>query len=226
MAKQKDVPEKMRKDPTLYDYSLEDISGEGYAETLEQVFHHPEWSARMAKRSQLYKSTERMNQSQVNATIIALRKMDQLLAEQLYQALVMKSLSVNHLEKMSFNDCLAKLDMSKPDIVERKDRLATDLDGLTFLADVLESKLVSIKSHLDYLYKGEIEFKQFDGVAASLKQLSAYFSQTRSAGSEEEQLLFCDYAESIENFIEKRMKTYIRKYREMREKNKPKEKKK
>ena len=64
----------------------------------------------------------------------------------------------------------------------------------------------------------EYDFTQFDGVATALHQLSSAFRHTRSTGSEEQQALFADYAESMENYFDKRMKTFIAKSEQLRKK--------
>ena len=55
-------------------------------------------------------------------------------------------------------------------------------------------------------------------MATALHQLSSAFRHTRSTGSEEQQALFADYADSMENYFDKRMKTFIAKSEQLRKK--------
>lgn len=66
------------------------------------------------------------------------------------------------------------------------------------------------------IFKGHIEFNQFDTVSQVLHQLRGYF---RSAGPKDadsrEGDLFYEYADSIYNYVDKRLHTFTAKYRKM-----------
>lgn len=201
--------------PTIYPYCLTDLDGKDYADTLNSVFHDPVFIQRMQSRNNLYQSLGRMTKQQVNTATKQLILMDQTIAKQILTALVLRSIQVNHLEQIPFNSLLSNVDLSDDDKRKARQRLATSLDMVTFLADVLESKTRDIDEDLSTLFGKDVEFKQFDGVTAAIRNMMAFFSATRDNGSHEARALFAEYAESIENYLDKRIETFMKKYRKI-----------
>ena len=66
------------------------------------------------------------------------------------------------------------------------------------------------------MFDGGIDFNQFDAVSNVLTQLRGFFKSARSkdANSPEAQLYF-NYSDSINDYLEKRLKTYTEKYRKL-----------
>lgn len=98
---------------------------------------------------------------------------------------------------------------------EKKQKLkvlcSRSLDMVIFLADVMESKIKDIREYLATIFDKEYDYAQFEGVVAAINQLESLFGRTRDKGSMEEKLLFAEYAQSLEDFFDKRMKTFITK---------------
>ena len=99
---------------------------------------------------------------------------------------------------------------------ERVSRMAANLDKVTFLADMLESVVTEVKSDMRHVFEDVVEFHQFDAVSHVLTQLRGFFNTARSkdVNSPEAQLYF-DYSDSINDYLEKRLKTYTDKYRKL-----------
>ena len=128
-------------------------------------------------------------------------------------------------KNVPFGDLLNTIPVSDIKRRELGKRVGRMLDMVVFFSDIIESKLATIQEDLQVLFPDEgYHFEQFDGVCVDLQQLASAFSLTRSQGSEEEQQLFADYAESMENYYDKRMNTYQAKRRLLRKKQSKKKK--
>ncbi len=202
-----------RQNPSCYRYALTDVDGKDYADALESVFRDPTFMQKMKSRDNLYDSLKRMpTKLRVDMAFKQLERMDQSLASIILQALVMRSLQSKHYDSnVTFNSLLNKVDLTDEKMKKAHDRLTFSLDTLTFLTDVLESKIVDINSDLNTLF-GDVEFKQFNGVQAALRNMSAFFQATRDDGTQEEVELFANYAASIEDYLDKRMRTWKAKW--------------
>ena len=99
---------------------------------------------------------------------------------------------------------------------ETVDKLAINLDKVTFLTDTLESIVVDVKSYMTTIFNGNVEFNQFDGVLQVLKQMQGFFNfaRTKDIDSKDNDL-YCEYADSINAYVDKRMKTYSAKHRKL-----------
>lgn len=108
------------------------------------------------------------------------------------------------------------VDYSQPGMKEKVDLLASRLDRLTFLAECLDRIATDIRGNMLDIFRGNIEFNQFDTVSQVLHQLRGYF---RSAGPKDvdsrEGDLFYEYADSIYNYVDKRLHTFSAKYRKL-----------
>ena len=66
------------------------------------------------------------------------------------------------------------------------------------------------------IFGGSTEFNQFDSVLQVLKQMQGFFNfaRTKNINSKDNDL-YCEYADSINAYMDKRMKTYSEKYRKL-----------
>ena len=66
------------------------------------------------------------------------------------------------------------------------------------------------------IFGGSTEFNQFDSVLQVLKQMQGFFNfaRTKDIDSKDNDL-YCEYADSINAYMDKRMKTYSEKYRKL-----------
>ena len=63
------------------------------------------------------------------------------------------------------------------------------------------------------IFGEKIQFQQFDGVLEVLKQLHGFFKAVRPQNDETpEAQLFLEYSDSINEYLAKRLKTYVEKY--------------
>ena len=212
--------ELVRNQPTIYSFHFKDVPPSKYAETLDVLFHNPNYNEDVEKRNRLVKSAQRLRpgSSEMANLVRTIQQYDRKLADILYASIVQTNLhSEVGYDFLSFSTLLKYyVDYSKDGNKERVDRMAANLDKVTFLADMLESIVTDVKADMREIFNGSVEFNQFDSVLNVLTQLRGFFKSARcnDADSPEAQLYF-DYSDSINEYLEKRLKTYTDKYRKL-----------
>ena len=223
MAKDKTIrtsEQVARNQPTVYTFNFKDVPVSKYAETLDVLFHNPDYNDAVDKRNRLVKSADRMRpgSSEIANIVRTIQQHDRRLADIMYASIVQTNLhsEVNN-DFLSFDTLLKYyVDYRKDGMRERVDRMAANLDKVTFLADMLESVVTDVKADMRHVFEDVVEFHQFDAVSHVLTQLRGFFNTARSDDfdSPEAQLYF-DYSDSINDYLEKRLKTYTEKYRKL-----------
>ena len=140
--------QQMRVQPTIYSFTLKDVPSSKYAETLDVLFHNPDYNDIVEKRNRLVRSAERLRRgsSEMNSLVRTVQQQDRKLADIMFASVVQTYLysDVNK-DFMSFSSLLKYyVDYRKAGMKERVDRLAANLDKVTFLADMLESIVTDI----------------------------------------------------------------------------------
>lgn len=223
MAKSKPTQareEFVRNQPTIYSFHFKDVPPSKYAETLDVLFHNPDYNDAVEKRNRLVKTANRLRSgsSEMMNLVRTIQQRDRKLADIMYAAIVQTNLHSDvGYDFLSFSTLLKYyVDYSKDGNKERVNKLAANLDKVTFLADMLESVVTDVKGDMHGIFGGSIEFNQFDAVLQVLKQLRGFFKSARrdDVDSPEVQLYF-DYSDSINEYLEKRLKTYTDKYRKL-----------
>lgn len=196
------------------------MPSEVYAKTLEAIFSDPQFADAVRNRNELVRAANRIPQGapQMAPLIKAIQEKDAKLANAIYALLVQVNLhseitydflSFGHLSRYY-------VDYSRPGIQEKVDQLNTNLDKITFLSETLENLLTQVKGDMLEIFKGASEFQQFDGVMASLRQLSGFFDFARKKDEKsKDYALYYEYADSINAYMNKRMLTYSAKYRKL-----------
>lgn len=206
--------------PTIYTFNFNDVPVSKYAETLDVLFHNPDYNDAVDKRNRLVKSADRMRPgtSEMANIVRTIQQHDRKLADIMYASIVQTNLHSEITNDFLTFDTLLKyyIDYRKDGMRERVDRMAANLDKVTFLADMLESVVTDVKADMRHVFDGGIDFNQFDAVSNVLTQLRGFFKSARKkdANSPEAQLYF-DYSDSINDYLEKRLKTYTDKYRKL-----------
>lgn len=206
--------------PTIYSFHFKDVPTSKYAETLDVLFHNPDYNDAVEKRNRLVKSAERLRpgSSEMVNLVRTIQQHDRKLADIMYASIVQTNLHSDvSYDFLSFGTLLKYyVDYNKDGMRERVDRMAANLDKVTFLADMLESVVADVKADMREIFNDGIEFNQFDAVLKVLTQLRGFFKSARrgDADSPEAQLYF-DYSDSINDYLEKRLKTYTDKYRKL-----------
>lgn len=212
--------ELVRNQPTIYSFHFKDVPPSKYAETLDVLFHNPDYNEDVEKRNRLVKSAQRLRpgSSEMANLVRTIQQYDRKLADILYASIVQTNLhSEVGYDFLSFSTLLKYyVDYSKDGNKKRVDRMATNLDKVTFLADMLESIVTDVKADMCEIFNGSVEFNQFDSVLNVLTQLRGFFKSARSNDADSpEALLYFDYSDSINDYLEKRLKTYTDKYRKL-----------
>lgn len=160
----------------------------------------------------------RPGSSEMVNLVRTIQQHDRKLADIMYASIVQTNLHSDvSYDFLSFGTLLKYyVDYNKDGMRERVDRMAANLDKVTFLADMLESVVTDVKADMREIFNDGIEFNQFDAVLKVLTQLRGFFKSARrgDADSPEAQLYF-DYSDSINDYLEKRLKTYTDKYRKL-----------
>lgn len=206
--------------PTIYSFHFKDVPPSKYAETLDVLFHNPDYNDAVEKRNRLVKSADslRPGSSEMRNLVRTIQQHDRKLADIMYASIVQTNLHSDVSNDFLSFETLLKyyVDYRKDGNKERVDRMATNLDKVTFLADTLESVVTDVKGDMLAIFNGSIEFNQFDAVRNVLAQLRGFFKSARrdDVDSPEAQLYF-NYSDSINDYLEKRLKTYTDKYRKL-----------
>lgn len=210
----------VRNQPTIYTFNFKDVPVSKYSETLDVLFHNPDYNEAVEKRNKLVKSADRLRPgtSEMANIVRTIQQHDRKLADIMYASIVQTNLHSEVSNDFLSFDTLLKyyVDYRKDGMRERVSRMAANLDKVTFLADMLESVVTDVKCEMRQVFGDTVEFGQFDGVSHVLTQLRGFFKTARrdDFDSPEAQLYF-DYSDSINDYLEKRLKTYTEKYRKL-----------
>lgn len=203
--------------PTAYFFDFKDVPIEKYAQTLDVLFRNPDFIAGVDKRNRLVKSVAKCKSksSEIAALVRVIQQNDRKLADTMYAAIVQTNIhSEVGLEFLTFSTLLHYyVDYSRDGMSERVQKLKANLYKVTFLADMLESVVVDVKCDMHEIFGDGLQFQQFDGVSQVLDQLRGFFKSVRPRDySLPETQLFGEYADSINDYLAKRLKTYVEKY--------------
>jgi len=205
--------------PTVHAFTLDNLKGEEYGAVLDMLFHEKEWTERIEKRNRLYHGIDRMPEQNRPAAIRALKDADTWLGNRLLQTLVMKSVHVGKIEHKPLKEYYAELPKDRESMA-KQDKISFLLNATVFLCDIIESKIKDVNTLLRELFNDDsMGFEQMDGVLIALRQMSDFFEATRDKGSTAEKEIFADYAESIEKYMDGRMKTYLERIKKIRLEN-------
>lgn len=212
--------QQIRNLPTIYTFNFKDVPSEKYASALDRLFSNPDFAEAVRNRNELVRAASRVpqNSPQMASLIRAIQEKDKKLAMNMYSLLVQVNVrSDESYDFLNFGQLLRYyVDYSKPGMQETVDQLALNLDKVTFLTDTLESIVVDVKSYMKIIFNGSVEFNQFDGVLQVLKQMQGFFNFARTKGIDsKDNDLYCEYADSINAYVDKRMKTYSAKHRKL-----------
>lgn len=195
-----------------------------YVPVIEMLVHDEKFMKIVAHRQRMFDVANRPG-ANVSAITKGIEQDDRRAADMLLLAFIRRTMVQVEHKNVPFGDLLNTIPVSDTKRRELGKRVGRMLDMVVFFSDIIESKLATIQEDLQVLFPDEnYHFEQFDGVRTALQQLASAFSLTRSQGSEEEQQLFADYAESMENYYDKRMNTYQAKRRLLRKKQSNKKK--
>ena len=223
MAKAKTVrtsEQVVRNQPTVYTFNFKDVPVSKYAETLDVLFHNPDYNEDVEKRNRLVKSADRLRpgSSEMANIVRTIQQHDRKLADIMYACIVQTNLRSDVSNDFLSFDTLLKyyVDYRKDGMRDHVSRMAANLDKVTFLADMLESVVTDVKDDMRQVFDDVVEFHQFDAVSHVLTQLRGFFKTVRRGNfdSPESQLYF-DYSDSINDYLDKRLKTYTEKYRKL-----------
>lgn len=193
-------------------------SAKDYAPALDMLINDNDFRALVDHRRRMYQSRNRPG-----ANLYAINKGveadDRKIAFSLLTILQYNNMENGISKAISFHDLWESVPKDDKRKQELKEMCTHSLDMVVFLADIIESKVHDIKDYLHQIFpKEDYDYEQFNGVTVALKQLSSLFVRTRDKGTMEERTLYAEYAQSLEDYFDKRMKTFVRKDNELRRK--------
>ena len=223
MAKSKPTPiseQAVCNQPTVYTFNFKEVPISKYAETLDVLFHNPDYNELVEKRNKLVKSADRLRPgtSEMANIVRTIQQRDRRLADIMYASIVQANIRSEVSNDFLSFDTLLKyyVDYRQEGMRECVSRMAANLDKVTFLADMLESVVTDVKADMRHVFEDVVEFHQFDAVSHVLTQLRGFFNTARSKDVDSpEAKLYFDYSDSINDYLEKRLKTYTEKYRKL-----------
>ena len=204
--------------PTVYTFNFKDAPLDSYKEPLNVLFSNPDFIKIMEQRNRMVESAARLRQgsSELLSLIRTVEAKDRQLADAMFATLVQANVhAAEQCNYLTFSTLLKYyVDYSAPDAQDRVMQLTNNLYKLTFLADMLESVTMDIKEEMTAIFGGNFQFQQFDTILTVLSQLMSqmrgFFQSTRNAApNSKESDLYIEYADSINDYLAKRMKTYV-----------------
>lgn len=207
--------------PAVFSFDFKDVHIDTYTEALKSLFDDADFNEILQKRNRLVKSSENMRwrSAEIKNAIKVIEHNDRKLADMIYRSLVVANLTTPEVcDFIPFSTLLKYyVDYHREGIKEEVNNLAYSLDKITFMADMLESLLTDVKSRMNRIFNGEAQFNQFDSVNLVLKQLTGFFGKARNAENEAPEVsqLFMEYSDSINAYLDKRLKTFSDKYRKL-----------
>ena len=206
--------------PTVYSVDFKDIPLDQYTQALNVLFSTPEFAEALAKRNKLVNSSKQMKagSAELINLIRIVQKHDRFLADWLYNTLVQLNVHSTQIrEDYSLNVLFRyHVDYNKEGMKEKVEKLSASLNKLTFLADMLESLLIDINHDMTAVFGDKFHFEQFNAVNDVMKQVQGFFGQVRSEDVDTPSAkLYLEYADSIDAYLYKRLKTYSEKYRKL-----------
>lgn len=207
--------------PTVYTFNFRDVPLDKYIEVLDVLFHNENYQSAVEKRNRLVNSASHMRpgSSELKNIVRIIQQHDSKLAEIMYASIVMANVHSNESQDILKFTTLLKyyVDYSKEGMSERVHALSDYLFRLTFLADMLETILVNIRDDMKDVFGEKMQFQQFDSVLQVLVQLRGFFNSVRPKGENSpEDQLFVEYSDSINEYLDKRLKTYMAKMHKIR----------
>lgn len=203
--------------PTAYFFDFKDVPIEKYAQTLDVLFRNPDFIAGVDKRNRLIKSVAKCKSksSEIIGLVRTIQQNDRKLADTMYAAIVQTNIHSDvGLEYLTFSTLLHfYVDYSREGMSELVQKLTANLYKVTFLADMLDSVVTDVRCDMREVFGDQFQFQLFDGVLQVLNQLRGFFKYVRPQDySLPETQLFGEYSDSINDYLAKRLKTYVEKY--------------
>lgn len=118
----------------------------------------------------------------------------------------------SRVKKLSTRQAMGDIDESDPKMREAKYKFFFNASAVVFIADLLDYYVSNINEALLVMFPGgQCRYSMLDDISRMKQRLSAFFDRTSNDGSEEQRMLFADYAESINNYMDKRIRAFVSK---------------
>lgn len=126
-------------------------------------------------------------------------------------------------KRISTRQAMSDFDSSDPKIRDAKHKFFFNANAVVFMSDLLDYYISNINEALLVMFpEGQCRYTMFDDISRMKQRLASFFDCTSNDGSEEQRMLFADYAESINNYMDKRITAFINKATAIRNREKKK----
>lgn len=193
---------------------------EEYKRLFEVLFNSEKWVKTVERRQRMFNVASRPG-ANVSSIRKGVEQDDRRVADMILHAMQIHECSKEGDGDIIVKDLWAQIPEDDKEKNELKQKCRESLNVVVFLADMLETKLMNIEQYLSGIFpEGNYHFEQFNGVKVALDQLCTVFGKTRDMQGEEAKQVYADYADSIEAYLTKRMKTFLDKTDKIKTKQK------
>ena len=202
---------------------FKEFDDEARLQCMREIFELPDFKhIQQIRDSAIYESMRKGGKDKVAAA--RFEAADEMMARIIGEAVMWcAEHNSSRVKKLSTRQVMGDLDDSDPKIREAKHQFYFNANAVVFIADLLDMYVSNINDALLVLFPtGQCRYTMLDDISRIKKRLSTFFDHTSNDGSEEQRMLFADYAESINNYMDKRIKAFINKVTAIRNREKKK----
>lgn len=202
---------------------FKEFDDEARLRCLSEIFELPEFKQmKQIRESAIYESMRKGGHDKVAAA--RYEAADEMMARIIGEAVMWcAEHNSSRVKKLSTRQAMGDLDSSDPKIRDAKHKFFFNANAVVFIADLLDYYVSNINEALLVLFpSGQCRYSMLDDIDRMKKRLSTFFDHTSNDGSEEQRMLFADYAESINNYMDKRITAFFNKTTAIRNREKKK----
>ena len=189
---------------------FKEFDDEARMQCLNEVFDLPDFKhIQQIRDSAIYESMRKGGHDQVAAA--RYEAANEMMARIIGEAVIWcAEHNSSRVKKLSTRQAMGDLDTSDPKMREAKHKFFFNANAVVFIADLLDYYVSNINDALLVMFPGgQCRYSMLDDISRMKQRLSAFFDRTSNDGSEEQRMLFADYAESINNYMDKRIRAFV-----------------
>lgn len=191
---------------------------EEYKQLFEVLFNSEKWVKTVEHRQRMFNVASRLG-ANVKSIIKGVEQDDRRAADMILHAMQIHECKTGGDEGVLVKDLWAQIPKEDKKRNELKQECSENLNMVIFLADMLETKTMDIEQNFHDLFPdSNYHFEQLNGVNIVLDQLRTTLGKIRDTESDDVKQVYADYADSIEDYLRKRMKTFLGKLAKLKKK--------
>lgn len=205
-------------------WRLEEIKPEQMEQAFTLMFHDQKYIKLREQRTALYNKVLELQEdpkvtpSRLRAALNAIIEKDKEIAQVMLQSLAVYSSENGGAELMTMDDLRDSFEELTEEQEQCMIQLATIHRRIGFKVDSIEWDIIDLCDEMHKL-RPDLNYTGADGVRIALEQLRTFIGDTNiQVQTEEEKMLYADYADSISAYINMRIKTFMQKLADMKNK--------